>query len=65
MDANHRAMFSTRAMFSMGDCFWMTAAQRSRITNQYADADKVVGLAKVLCRLAEVRRQRAEMDKQK
>ena len=65
MDAKLKRLYSNRAMFSMGDCFWMTAAQRSRITNRYADADKVVGLAKVLCRLAEVRRQRAEMDKQK
>jgi len=64
MDANHRAMFSNRAMFSL-NVFSMDASQRSRITNRYADADKVLGLAKVLCRLAEVRRQRAELAKLK
>jgi hypothetical protein len=61
MDANHRAMFSTRAMFSMGDCFWMTAAQRTRITNQYAGLDKVLNQTKILTRLQSVRAELAKL----
>ena len=61
MDANHRAMFSTRAMFSMGDCFWMTASQRIRITNQYAGLDKVLNQTKILTRLQSVRAELAKL----
>jgi hypothetical protein len=61
MDAKSMGLFSNRAMFSMGDCFWMTAAQRTRITNQYAGLDKVLNQTKILTRLQSVRAELAKL----
>jgi hypothetical protein len=61
MDAKLKRLYSNRAMFSMGDCFWMTASQRSRITNRYADADKVLNQTKILTRLQSVRAELAKL----
>jgi hypothetical protein len=61
MDANIKGLYSNRAMFSMGDCFWMTTAQRIRITNQYAGLDKVLNQTKILTRLQSVRAELAKL----
>jgi hypothetical protein len=61
MDAKLKRLYSNRAMFSMGDCFWMTASQRIRITNQYAGLDKVLNQTKILTRLQSVRAELAKL----